>query len=259
LTVVGLALAALSWVWMDVPQAVREVRRELPRSTRRIFLPRPKTTGPALRETLREIGWEPGSPVYLRIFKQESELELWGRHRGQWQLLKTFAICDWSGELGPKNRQGDRQSPEGFYVIGRKQLNPNSSYHLAFNLGYPNAVERARGWTGSALMVHGDCVSLGCYAITDPGIEELYGVVEDALRDGQDGVPVHAFPFRMSVQALQEHRHDEAFGFWRTLAPAYQLFEARREPPVAHACGEDYAVTLPGVDPPAGCARLEAW
>ena len=146
-------------------------------------------------ETLSRIGWQQGSPVYLRIFKAESELELFGLHEGRWTLLKTFPICHWSGTLGPKYREGDMQSPEGFYAVDLGRLNPNSTFHLSFNLGFPNAVERAQGRTGSFLMVHGNCVSIGCYAMTDPGIEEIYRLVEAALEAGQAGVPVHAFPF----------------------------------------------------------------
>ena len=123
---------------------------------------------------------------------------------GAFAPFETYPICAWSGELGPKLAEGDRQAPEGFYAVGLKQLNPNSNYHRAFNLGFPNAYDRALGRTGSFLMVHGDCVSIGCYAMTDQGIDEIYRIVEAALHQGQREVPVHAFPFRMTEKAMAE-------------------------------------------------------
>jgi len=117
---------------------------------------------------------EKESPVLVRIFKEESELEVWKQDRtGRFALLKTYPICRWSGELGPKIKQGDRQAPEGFYTITPGQMNPNSAYYLSFNMGYPNAFDRAHGRTGAQVMVHGDCSSRGCYAMTDDQISEI--------------------------------------------------------------------------------------
>ncbi|MEM8617038.1 MAG: L,D-transpeptidase family protein, partial [Pseudomonadota bacterium] len=143
---------------------------------------------------------EPGTETFIRIFKQENELELWLKapNENQYELSKTFPICAWSGALGPKLREGDGQSPEGFYRVGLGSLNPNSSFHLSFNLGFPNAYDRAHGRTGSYLMVHGACASIGCYAMTDAGIEEIYAAVETTLRSGQTAVSVHVFPFRLT-------------------------------------------------------------
>src|SRR5246127_3973031 len=112
-------------------------------------------------------------PILGRLFKEESELEVWKQDTtGRFALLKTYPICRWSGELGPKIREGDRQAPEGFYPITPAQMNPTSAYYLSFNTGYPNAYDRSLGHTGSELMVHGDCSSRGCYAMTDEQIAE---------------------------------------------------------------------------------------
>lgn len=187
---------------------------------------------PALGRDLDALDAAPGQPVFLRIFKRESELELWVQPRDQRELklFRSYPICAWSGRLGPKTREGDRQAPEGIYSIRRGQLNPHSRYHLSFNLGYPNAFERAQGWTGSALMVHGNCVSIGCYAMTDPAIEEIYTLVDAALRAGQPAVPVHALPFRMGQAPNTEDGAAHA-ELWAMLAEIDADFERRRRMP----------------------------
>ncbi|MEM7224818.1 MAG: murein L,D-transpeptidase family protein [Pseudomonadota bacterium] len=184
-----------------------------------------------------------GSPVYIRIFKQESELELWMKRQGAWKLFETFPICTWSGDLGPKLREGDRQSPEGFYSVTKGRLNPNSSYHLAFNLGFPNLYDRKYRRTGSFLMVHGGCASIGCYAMTDPGIEVIYRLVEAALMAGQDRVPVHIFPFRMTDDKLKQNENRRWAGFWQELKPAYDLFEKSGRVPSVTVVGKSYVVS----------------
>lgn len=140
-------------------------------------------------------------------------------------------MCTWSGELGPKLREGDGQSPEGFYFITPASLNPNSSYHLSFNLGFPNAYDRANGRTGSFLMVHGDCVSIGCYAMTDDGIEEIYADVEAAFADGQSFIRVHIFPFEMTEEKMVQHIDNENHTFWINLKSGWDWFETNRTPP----------------------------
>ena len=143
-----------------------------------------------------------GAPAYVRIFKKEGELELWLKVNGRYSLYRTFPICKWSGRLGPKVKEADYQSPEGFYSVSARQLNPHSNYHLAFNVGYPNAFDRQNGHTGGLVMVHGNCKSVGCFAMTDKGIEEIYGFVAAALSAGQREVPVHIFPFHMTDAAI---------------------------------------------------------
>ncbi|MEM7471140.1 MAG: murein L,D-transpeptidase family protein [Pseudomonadota bacterium] len=184
-----------------------------------------------LTPKLEEKGLTFGAPAYIRIFKEEAELELWLQQGNEYALWRTYPICNFSGDLGPKLKQGDRQSPEGFYKVGLAALNPYSSYHLSFNLGFPNPYDRAKSRTGSYLMVHGDCRSVGCYAMTDPAIEQIYVLVEAALRNGQDAVPVHAFPFRMTPERLARERDHKWYSFWQELQPAYQAFEQDPQPP----------------------------
>ena len=182
---------------------------------------------------LAEAGLVAGDPVFLRLFKEEAELEVWMRPAGasRYQRLKVYPICSYSGTLGPKTREGDGQAPEGFYTVGKGQLNPHSSYHLSFNLGYPNRYEQAQGWTGSYLMVHGSCVSIGCYAMTDAGIEEIYALVAAAIDHGHGPVPVHVFPFRFTP--AQERRIAESpfRAFWGQLQAGYAAFERTGMPP----------------------------
>ncbi len=187
---------------------------------------------PALQRDLAPLGLQLGAPAFVRIFKREGELELWlGSPAGDYRLFRTYPICRYSGALGPKQREGDNQAPEGFYRVARGQLNPASRFHLAFNLGYPNAYERAHGYTGDFLMVHGNCVSIGCYAMGDAAIEEIYTVVDAALRAGQPAFEVHAFPFRLDAAALTAERTSPWFDFWSGLKPGYDAFERVRRPP----------------------------
>ena len=185
-----------------------------------------------------------GAPAFVRIFKQEHELELWlARDDGTYALFRSWPICTWSGALGPKTRQGDGQSPEGFYRVAQGQLNPASKYHLAFNLGYPNAYDRAHARTGDFLMVHGNCVSIGCYAMGDAAIEEIYSLVAAALDGGQPAVEVHAFPFRLDTQKLELQRESPWFDFWSQLKAGYDVFERTRQPPRIDLAGLSYRVT----------------
>ena len=174
----------------------------------------------------------PSAPILMRVFKKESVLEVWKQTRaGKYELLKSFPICRWSGQLGPKRREGDRQAPEGFYSVGPKQMNPNSQFHLSFDIGYPNAFDRAHGGTGAYLMVHGQCTSSGCYAMTDAQIEEVYALARDAFAGGQRAFQFQAFPFRMTAENLARHRSDPNIVFWRQLKVGYDHFEATRNEP----------------------------
>ena len=205
---------------------------------------RPGTSGivelESLEEALETNNLKLGQQAFVRIFKAEAELEIWLKDKDGYQLLKTWPICKFSGDPGPKLKEGDHQSPEGFYVVTKKQLNPNSRYHLAFNVGFPNEYDRAHRRTGSALMVHGDCLSVGCYAMTDDGIEEIYEVVEQALEHGQKRVPVHIFPFRMTDLNMRMLSTGKWSRFWRNLKKGYDLFEEENIPPVASVCGKRY-------------------
>ena len=182
---------------------------------------------------LSEKGLQKGNPVFMRIFKEEAVLELWMENKpGEgFALFHTYPICYFSGELGSKTKEGDKQAPEGFYAVGKRQLNPYSNYHKSFNLGYPNKYERQKGYTGDYVMVHGSCVSIGCYAMTDRQIEEIYTLAEAALNKGQAFFRVHIFPFRLTTENLERHKDNKWRDFWLMMKPSYDSFEINRVPP----------------------------
>lgn len=196
---------------------------------------------PKLREELAAKKCRLGQRVFVRIFKESRELEVWLRDEpGEWTLFRTYPIACFSGTLGPKTREGDMQAPEGFYNVTAKMLNPASKYHLAFNVGYPNAYDVAHGRTGSLIMVHGDVCSIGCFAMTDAVIEEIYLVVEAAVKDG-GSVPVHCFPFRMTVERMAEAGGVNR-AFWEELLAGYEVFEREKRVPQVMVEGGRYRV-----------------
>src|SRR5581483_2929022 len=181
------------------------------------------------------------SPILVRTFKQEAELEVWKQDRtGRYALLKTYPICRWSGELGPKIKEGDRQAPEGFYNITPAQMNPNSQYYLSFNLGYPNAYDQAWGRTGSQLMLHGDCSSRGCYAMTDEQISEIFALGRESFFGGQQSFQVQAYPFRMTPQNMAKHRNNPNYAFWKMIKRGNDHFEVTRLEPKIDVCEKKY-------------------
>ena len=181
------------------------------------------------------------SPMLVRLFKQEAELEVWKQDRsGRYALLKTYPICRWSGDLGPKTREGDRQAPEGFYSITPAQMNPQSSYYLSFNLGYPNAFDKALGRTGAHLMVHGDCSSRGCYAMTDEQIAEIYSLGRESFFGGQRAFQVQAYPFKMTPVNMAKHRNSPHMPFWKMIKQGWDHFEVTRQEPKVDFCEQKY-------------------
>jgi murein L,D-transpeptidase YafK len=206
-------------------------------------------------------GMDAQAPIFVRIFKEESELELWKqRDDGRFYHFKTYPICNWSGDLGPKIRYGDRQAPEGFYRVTREQMNPDSKYHLAMNLGYPNAFDRAHQRNGDFLMIHGKCKSAGCYAMTDGLMEEIYAVARESFLGGHDSFQVHAFPFRMTSENMTRFASHEAYPFWLTIKEAYDYFELTRQLPTVAVCNRSYVVNvalkrgdLTRLDPASAC------
>jgi murein L,D-transpeptidase YafK len=190
---------------------------------------------------MSERGMDRNAPVLIRAYKKESEIEVWKQSRsGEYVLLKTYPVCRWSGQLGPKTREGDRQVPEGFYAFTPAHMNPNSSYWLSFNVGYPNPKERAMGRTGGDIMVHGTCSSRGCFAMTNDQMEEIYAVVRDAFQGGQKSIQFQSYPFRMTAENLARFRHDPNMTFWQNLKEGNDHFEVtKREPSVAY-CGKRY-------------------
>jgi murein L,D-transpeptidase YafK len=181
------------------------------------------------------------SPILVRIFKEEAELEVWKQDdTGRYALLKTFPICRWSGDLGPKIREGDRQAPEGFYTITPGQMNPNSNYYLSFNLGFPNAYDKANDRTGAFLMVHGDCSSAGCYAMTDEQMGEIYALGRESFFGGQRAFQVQAYPFHMTPLNLAKHRNSPHLAFWRMIKQGHDHFEVTGQEPKVDVCDRHY-------------------
>ena len=181
------------------------------------------------------------SPILVRLFKQEAELEIWKQDRsGRFALLKTYPICRWSGDLGPKVREGDRQAPEGFYAISPAQMNPQSAYYLSFNTGYPNAFDKALGRTGSQLMVHGDCSSRGCYAMTDEQIAEIYSLGRESFFGGQKSFQLQAYPFKMTPMNMAKHRNNPNMPFWKMIKEGNDHFEVTRQEPRVDFCEKKY-------------------
>jgi murein L,D-transpeptidase YafK len=206
--------------------------------------PTGRARAPISDKTLAEMAaknMDKESPILARIFKEEAEMEIWKKNRdGEYALLKTFPICRWSGDLGPKKKEGDRQAPEGFYTITPGQMNPNSNYYLAFNTGFPNAYDRAMGYTGSELMVHGDCSSRGCYAMTDEQIQEIYALARESFFGGQRAFQLQAFPFRMTAMNMAKHRNNPNFAFWKMLKEGYDDFNATHQEPKVAVCDRRY-------------------
>ncbi|BBF91320.1 L,D-transpeptidase family protein [Blastochloris tepida] len=203
-----------------------------------------RASAPLKPETLallEEKGMSKSSPIVVRLFKQESELEVWKPTReGRYELFKTYPICRWSGELGPKIKEGDRQAPEGFYTIVPGLMNPNSSYYLAFNTGFPNAFDRAHGRSGGDVMVHGDCSSRGCFAMTDEQIAEIYALGRESFAGGQRSFQVQAYPFRMTAENLAKHRNNPHMAFWRMLKEGNDQFLVSRQALKVDVCEKKY-------------------
>jgi murein L,D-transpeptidase YafK len=207
-----------------------------------------------MQAELQDKQMDKDSPILVRLFKEEAELEVWKKNRGgEYALLKTYPICRWSGGLGPKIKEGDRQAPEGFYTITPGQMNPNSNYYLAFNTGYPNAFDRAHNRTGSQLMVHGDCSSRGCYAMTDEQMVEIYALARESFFGGQKSFQLQAYPFRMTPRNMARHRNSPHLAFWKNLKTGYDHFEVSHQEPKVDVCDRRYVfdATAPdGADKP---------
>ena len=210
-----------------------------------------------LDQRLSAGGFTRGSPVFIRIFKRDFQLELWMLRGAKFERFASYPICRWSGLLGPKLHTGDRQAPEGFYTVDATQLNPQSRWHRSFNLGFPNAYDRAKGRTGSFLMVHGGCGSVGCYAMTNAVIDEIWALVETALKRGQKRFQVQVLPFRLTDEALKKHENYPSSEFWRELKPGFDLFEKEGLPPRVRVCQGRYAFQS-GIGQPEGSAPIDA-
>ncbi len=198
----------------------------LARGSTRHLVPIP----PATMALMSTKGMSKDDPILIRAYKKESELEVWKRgSNGKYALLKTYPICRWSGQLGPKTREGDRQVPEGFYTVTPAQMNPNSSYYLSFDTGYPNTFDRSLGRNGGDIMVHGSCSSRGCFAMTDQNIAEIYAIAREAFASGQRAFQFQSYPFRMTAENLAKHRLDPNIAFWKNLKEGSDTFEVTKE------------------------------
>jgi murein L,D-transpeptidase YafK len=196
------------------------------------------------------------APILIRTFKKEAELEIWKlNHQGEYVHLKTYPMCRWSGQLGPKTREGDRQVPEGFYTITPGQMNPNSAYYLSFNVGYPNAYDRAHDYTGGAIMVHGICSSAGCFSMTDEQIAEIYAIAREAFGGGQRGIQMQSMPFRMTAENLAKHRFDPNMRFWKEIKEGADQFDVTKQETKVGVCGKHYVF---GATPANANARMDA-
>src|SRR5499425_1319988 len=191
--------------------------------------------------TLKAKQMKKESPILVRIFKEESELEIWKKDASErFALLRTYPICRWSGELGPKIKTGDRQAPEGFYTITPGLMNPDSSQYLAINTGFPNAYDRANSRTGAFLMIHGGCSSAGCYAMTDEQIAEIYALARESFFGGQKSFQLQAYPFRMTPLNMARHRNSPHMAFWRMIKEGHDHFEVTRLEPRVDVCEKRY-------------------
>jgi murein L,D-transpeptidase YafK len=231
-------------VWYQAADSARMAMRHVNRVLHYQFgyqLPGTPDLG-GLDDRLQAQGFKRGDPVFIRVFKAEMRLELWMKRSDGFALFASYPICYWSGRLGPKLQTGDHQAPEGFYTVSKGQLNPNSRWHRSFDLGFPNLFDRGQGRSGSYLMVHGGCSSVGCYAMTNGVVAEMWTLLTAALNAGQERFAVHVFPFRPTEARLRAYQDHQWAAFWRDLKPGYDLFEASRIPPEISVCRGKYAV-----------------
>lgn len=196
---------------------------------------------PRIAKILSQKGMSRGSPILARVFKEENKVEIWKQKtNGRYDLLASYEICKMSGKLGPKFVEGDRQSPEGFYTVRPAQMNPNSSYHLAFNVGYPNAFDRANNRSGANIMVHGACSSSGCFSMNDGQMTEIYALARESFKGGQTEFQIQSFPFRMTPANMARYKDDPNYPFWKNLKEGYDHFEISKVPPKVDVCEKRY-------------------
>ena len=200
-----------------------------------------KPLPPELLSLLRQKKMPQHSPILVRVFKEEAELEVWKQDTaGRFQILKTYPICRWSGDLGPKRQEGDRQTPEGFYTVTPELMNPHSNYYLSINTGYPNSFDKANNRDGSLLMIHGDCWSVGCFAMTDEQISEIYSLARDSFLGNRRSFQVQAYPFRLTPANLARHRKNPNLAFWKMLKIGNDHFETTHLEPKVNVCNRLY-------------------
>lgn len=175
--------------------------------------------------------------LFIRAFKQEGKVEVWAKEKNKEKfiLLVTYDFCMLSGELGPKRKEGDLQVPEGVYYINH--FNPVSNFHLSLGINYPNASDKIlsdKTRPGSNIYIHGNCVSIGCIPITDEKIKELYVMAVEARTNGQEKIPVHVFPTRLTNEGIAFLKNNFSANtsvliFWENLQPIYEDFETSKQ------------------------------
>jgi len=225
---------------------ITEMRMERKKANASGKLPLPGTPDlKRLDDRLAEQGVAKDAPLFIRVFKAESEMEVWtGDESGRYSLFATYPICYWSGTLGPKEKEGDRQAPEGFYTVNMEQsIHKGAKWEKALNVGYPNAFDKVNLRSGSYILIHGGCASIGCFAMTNAVSHEIYKLATQALEAGQPNIPVHVFPFRMTEGNLAKYNAPEWRSFWANLKQGYDLFERTRRPPRVSVCGPRYGFT----------------
>jgi murein L,D-transpeptidase YafK len=204
-------------------------------------LPLPGTPNVAfLQERLREKGVTLGDPILIRIFKAESELEIWKEKGDGYVLFATYPICHWSGTLGPKLRDGDRQAPEGFYTLTKSQTRHVGRWPRSLDIGFPNILDQSQARTGSSILIHGGCSSIGCFAMTNPVSDEIHQLTVAAMDAGEQLVPVHIYPFRMTDQNTAAESSSPWNAYWNNLKEGYDLFERTKRPPIISVCNGRY-------------------
>ncbi len=248
------AIALLAFAIANNPQNLEALKslaaREFPVLRKALFQP-----ATPVETRLAHGGFKLGQPTLIRIYKEEAVLEVWMQRAQRFEKVFTFPICKWSGALGPKLQEGDGQSPEGYYYASAKQLLPSSRHHRAINTGFPNSYDASLGRTGTVLMIHGSCSSIGCYAMTDPAIDDIYRIVEAALQKGQGEIPLHLYPFRMNEDNLARNSNHKWSSFWRNLAEGDALFAASGLPPPVWSCNGKYHFA----GTPKNCEKIRPW
>ncbi|NOT71386.1 MAG: murein L,D-transpeptidase [Hyphomicrobium sp.] len=204
-------------------------------------LPLPNTPNIAdFQDRMRQKGVRLSAPIVIRVFKTESELEVWKEKDGAFVLFATYPICHWSGSVGPKMRDGDKQAPEGFYTVNRQQTRHVGRWPKSLNIGFPNILDQSQARTGDNILIHGGCSSVGCFAMTNPVMDEIHNLTDAAIDGGQDVVPIHVFPFRMTDDNMKANADSPWIGFWTNLKEGYDAFEQLRKPVAVSVCDGRY-------------------
>ena len=205
-------------------------------------LPLPGTPNVAvLEDRLREKGVTLSAPIMIRVLKSESELEIWKEKDGAFILFASYPICHWSGSVGPKMRDGDKQAPEGYYTVTRNQTRHVGRWPKSLNIGFPNILDQSQARTGDNILIHGGCSSVGCFAMTNPVMDEIHNLTTAAIDGGQEYVPVHVFPFRMTDENMKEHAGSPWMEFWSNMKEGWDSFEQWSMPPVVGVCDGRYS------------------